>query len=168
MRRFISNLSGRIEPFTELVKIKDDSEFRWGIEQQKAFDNIKEYLSTPPVPVPPQQGMSFHVYLFVGDTSIASILVQLHEGQEKVIFYLSRRMLDAETRYPAIEKLCLLLTEETIVICKSDVIKCHTQFSKNNGKPNAIIICAPRSQLHTYDEKNVYDKEYHKRVAFIT
>jgi hypothetical protein len=44
-------------------------------------------------------------------------------------------MLDAETRYPEIEKLCLclfftctklrhiLLSAETIVICKSDVIK---------------------------------------------
>ena len=80
-----------------------------GVEQQKAFDDIKEYLSTPPVLVPPQQGKPFYVYLFVGDTSIASILIQLHEGQDKVIFYLSRRMLDAETRYSAIEKLCLYL-----------------------------------------------------------
>jgi hypothetical protein len=28
VRRFISNLSGRIEPFMELVKIKDNGEFR--------------------------------------------------------------------------------------------------------------------------------------------
>ena len=48
VRRFISNLSRRIEPFMCLVKIKDDNEFYWGAEQQKAFDNIKEYLSTPP------------------------------------------------------------------------------------------------------------------------
>jgi len=30
VRRFISNLSGRIEPFMCLVKIKSDDEFRWG------------------------------------------------------------------------------------------------------------------------------------------
>ena len=30
VRRFISNLSGRIEPFMGLVKIKSDDEFRWG------------------------------------------------------------------------------------------------------------------------------------------
>jgi hypothetical protein len=30
VRRFISNLSGRIEPFMELVKIKTNEEFRWG------------------------------------------------------------------------------------------------------------------------------------------
>jgi hypothetical protein len=34
VRRFISNLSERIEPFMDLVKIKADEEFRWGAEQQ--------------------------------------------------------------------------------------------------------------------------------------
>jgi hypothetical protein len=85
--------------------------------------------------VPPQQGKPFHVYLSVGDTSIASVIVQVHDGKERVVFYLSRRMLDAKIRYPEIEKLCLclfftctklrhiLLSAETIVICKLDVIK---------------------------------------------
>jgi ribonuclease HI len=135
VRRFISNLSGRIEPFMELVKIKTNDEFRWGAEQQQAFEEIKEYLSKPPVLVPPQQGKPFYVYLSVGATSIASVIIQVQDGKERVVFYLSRRMLDAETRYPEIEKLCLclfftctklrhiLLSAETIVICKSDVIK---------------------------------------------
>ena len=109
--------------------------FAGGAEQQKAFDEIKEYLSRPPVLVPPQQDRSFYVYLLVGDTSIASVLVQKHDGQERVVFYLSMRMLDIETRYLEIEKLCLclfftctkhrhmLLSAETVVICISDVIK---------------------------------------------
>ncbi|KAK1620009.1 hypothetical protein QYE76_025526 [Lolium multiflorum] len=98
-------------------------------EQQQAFDEIKRYLTTPPVLVPPQQDRPFYIYLSVADTSIASVVVQLYEGVEKVVFYLSRRMLDAETRYPEVEKLCLclfftctklhhiLLTAEIIVIC---------------------------------------------------
>jgi hypothetical protein len=73
--------------------------------------------------------------LSVGDTSIASVVVQVYDGKKKVVFYLSRRMLDMETRYHEIEKLCLclfftctklrhiLLFAEIIVICKSDVIK---------------------------------------------
>jgi hypothetical protein len=32
VRRFISNLSGRIEAFMDLVKIKADEEFCWGAE----------------------------------------------------------------------------------------------------------------------------------------
>jgi hypothetical protein len=38
----------------DLVKIKADEEFRWGAEQQRAFEEIKEYLARPPVLVPPQ------------------------------------------------------------------------------------------------------------------
>jgi hypothetical protein len=34
VRRFISNLSGRIESFMDLVKNKVDEEFHWGVEQQ--------------------------------------------------------------------------------------------------------------------------------------
>jgi hypothetical protein len=135
VRRFISNLSERIEPFMDLVKIKADEEFRWGAEQQRAFEEIKEYLTRPPVLVPPQQDRLFYIYLSVGDTSIASVVIQVYDGKEKVVFYLSRRMLDMETRYHEIEKLCLylfftytklrhiLLPAEIIVICKSDVIK---------------------------------------------
>jgi hypothetical protein len=43
VRRFISNLSGRIESFMDLVKIKADEEFHWGggVEQQWAFKEIK-------------------------------------------------------------------------------------------------------------------------------
>ena len=68
------------------------------------------------------------MFLSVGDTSIASVLIQKHDDLERVVFYLSRCMLDAETRYPEIEKLylCLfftctklrhiLLSAETIVM----------------------------------------------------
>jgi hypothetical protein len=119
----------------DLVKIKADEEFRWGVKQQRAFEEIKEYLARPPVLVPPQQDRPFYISLSVGDTSIASIVVQVYDGKEKVVFYLSRRMLDMETRYPEIEKLCLclfftctklhhiLLSVEVIIICKSEVIK---------------------------------------------
>jgi hypothetical protein len=135
VRRFISNLSGRIEPFMELVKIKANEEFCWGAEQQQAFEEIKEYLSKPPMLVPPQQDRPFYVYLSVGDTSIASVVIQVYDNKERVVFYLSRRMLDVETRYSDIEKLCLclfftctklchiLLSAEMIIIYKSNVIK---------------------------------------------
>ena len=49
--------------------------FAGGQNSSKLFDEIKEYLSKPPVLVPPQQDRPFYVYLSVGDTSIASVLV---------------------------------------------------------------------------------------------
>jgi hypothetical protein len=93
----------------DLVKIKANEEFRWGAEQQRAFEEIKEYLARPPVLVPTQRDRPFYIYLSVGDTSIASVVVQVYDIKEKVVFYLSRRMLDMETRYHKMEKLCLYL-----------------------------------------------------------
>jgi len=52
IRRFISNLSRKIQPFSPLLKLKTDQEFVWGKEQQLALDEIKNYLANPQVLVP--------------------------------------------------------------------------------------------------------------------
>ena len=54
IRRFISNLSIRVLPFSPLLKLKNDQEFKWGDVQQKVFEEIKEYMKCPPMLVPPQ------------------------------------------------------------------------------------------------------------------
>jgi hypothetical protein len=41
VRRFISNLSQKFLPFSSLLRIKKDQKFVWGVEQQKAFNEIK-------------------------------------------------------------------------------------------------------------------------------
>jgi hypothetical protein len=41
IRRFIANLSGKIQPFSPLLKLKADQKFVWGEAQQKALDEIK-------------------------------------------------------------------------------------------------------------------------------
>jgi hypothetical protein len=56
LRWFISNLSGRVKAFTPILWLKNDAEFIWRSEQQAAFEEIKEYLSTPPVLKAPQSG----------------------------------------------------------------------------------------------------------------
>jgi hypothetical protein len=55
VRRFISNLSGWIEPFMDLVKIKADEEFHWGggratmsiQRNQRIFGKTTHVGSTP-------------------------------------------------------------------------------------------------------------------------
>ena len=108
IRRFISNLSENML-FPPLLKLKADQELKWDDVQQKAFDEIKEYRKAPPVLVPPQLGKPFKLYVSADNHTIVSALMQEYEGKERVIFYLSRRLLDLETRYYPIEKLCLCL-----------------------------------------------------------
>jgi len=85
IRRFISNLSGKIKAFSPLLKLKADLEFLWGTEQQLALDEIKKYLVNPPVFVPPQHRKPFRLYLSTDDTVIGSALIQEFEGKERVI-----------------------------------------------------------------------------------
>jgi len=86
IRRFISNLSGKIHAFSPLLKLKADQEFVWGKEQQLALDEIKNCLTNPPVLVPPQQGKSFRLYFSTDDMVIGSALIQEFEGKERVIY----------------------------------------------------------------------------------
>jgi hypothetical protein len=66
-------------------------------------------MKSPPVLVPPQQGKPFKLYVSADGQTIGSALIQEFKGKERVIFYLSRGLLDPKTRYSPIEKLCLCL-----------------------------------------------------------
>ena len=135
LRRFISNLSGKIDAFTPILRLKDEAEFTWGAGQQEAFEKIKKYLSSPPVLKASKRGIPFMLYVAAEDKVIGAVLTQDTEGKEYAITYVGRRLVDAETRYTFIEKLCLslyyactklrhyLLSSTCIVTCQADVIK---------------------------------------------
>jgi ribonuclease HI len=152
IRTFISNLSERIQPFTPLLKLKADQKFIWGEEQQKTLDDVKQYLKSPLVLMPPQDKKSFKLYLLANERAIRSALVQEFEGKERVIYFLSRKLLDAETRYSAVERLCLclyfsctklrpyLLIAEYVVVCKDDVVKYMLSLPILKGRTGKWIL----------------------------
>ena len=54
------------------------------------------------------------LYLSVSDVALGYMLAQLDDsGRERVIYYLSKRMLEYETRYIMIERFCLALVWAT-------------------------------------------------------
>jgi hypothetical protein len=59
-----------------------------------------------PVLKAPQSIIPFPLYIAAENDVIGVVLTQETEGREHIITYLSRRLLDAETRYQFIEKLC--------------------------------------------------------------
>ena len=80
LRRFISNLAGKTREFSELLKLKDKEEFQWQENHQKAFDKIKEYLSKPPVLMPPRKGYPLKFYISAAYESIGCLLAQNNLG----------------------------------------------------------------------------------------
>ncbi|CAL2265841.1 unnamed protein product [Prunus armeniaca] len=136
LRRFISNLAGKIWPLTPLLKLKDTERFVWGAEHQTTFDDIKKYLSQPPVLMPPKRGKPLRLYISASEGSIGCLLAQNNESErEQAVHYLSRTLNMAELNYSPIEKLCLtlyfaatklrhyMLPSIVQIISKTDLIK---------------------------------------------
>jgi hypothetical protein len=128
LRRFISNLARKIDAFTPILRLKNDTEFTWGAEQQEAFDLIRKYLSLAPILKAPQVGVPFRLYIAAEDKVIGVVLTQETGGKEHVVTYLSRRLVDAETRYTFIEKLCLCLFY-TCTKCRCYLLSSHCTVS---------------------------------------
>ena len=59
-----------------LLKLKADQEFVWGERQQKDFDDIKDYLSSPPMLIAPKPHRPFKLYLSTDEHIFGSLLVQ--------------------------------------------------------------------------------------------
>jgi hypothetical protein len=102
LRPFIANQAGKIDLLLPLVHLKHEKDFKWGAEQRSTLKRIEEYLSSTPVLKAPSIGKEFK-------NVVGGAFTQEDNGKEFVIAYISRRLLDAETRYGAIEKLCLSL-----------------------------------------------------------
>jgi hypothetical protein len=117
-----------------------------GAEQQEAFDLIRKYLSSTPVLKAPQVGVLFRLCIIAEDKVMGSVLTQETEGREHVVTYLSRRLVDAKTRYTFSEKLCLclfyaytkcrcyLVSSHWIVSGQTDVIKYMLQNPIMRGR----------------------------------
>jgi hypothetical protein len=99
--------------------------------------------------------------------TIGSALLQEFEGKERVVVYLSRKLLDLETRYSAAEKLCLcayysctkfqhyLLNAKCIVYSKHDVIKHMLSMPIFNGRIGKWILALSAFELRFESAKAV-------------
>ncbi|RVW24845.1 Retrovirus-related Pol polyprotein from transposon 297 [Vitis vinifera] len=93
---------------------EEESTTVWDDQCQRAFERIREYLLSPPVLAPPTPGLPLLLYLSVSDVALGCMLAQLDDsGKDRAIYYLSKRMLDYETRYVTIERYCLALVWAT-------------------------------------------------------
>ncbi|PKA61923.1 hypothetical protein AXF42_Ash008755 [Apostasia shenzhenica] len=82
---------------------------QWTNEGEAAFIELKKYLTSAPILVAPKEGVVLALYLDVSDTAVSEVLLDDDKGVQHPIFYISHILLDAESRYPTLEKLALAL-----------------------------------------------------------
>jgi hypothetical protein len=101
--RFISRLGEKGLPFLKLLKKAD--KFVWDEEAQKAFEALKESLTTPPIMTPPTPKETILLYISATTNVVSTVLIaeREEEGQahpvQRPVYYVSEVLADAKTHY---------------------------------------------------------------------
>ena len=90
-----------MKPIYDLTR--KGSQFIWGEEQQKAFDEIKHRLQRPLVLHLPDRHGWFQLYSDTSKFATGSVLYQIQNGQPRLIAYASKRMPEAAKNYSIME-----------------------------------------------------------------
>ena len=107
LNKFISQSVDRYRPFFQLLhKWKD---FQWTEECVLAFEELKQYLSRPPVLSRPEKEEVLYVYLAVTDYAISLVLVRNESRVQRPVYYVSKSLYEVETRYLPLEKAVLAI-----------------------------------------------------------
>ena len=98
---FCLELQKLLKPIYDLMR--KGKQFVWGIEQQKAFDEIKQKTAKPPVLHIPDKIGRFQLYSDTSEYAMSSTLYQIHNGNPKLISYTSKRLPEAACNYSITE-----------------------------------------------------------------
>ena len=90
--------------------LKGVSSKGWGPICDKAFHAIKEYLPSPLTLSQPVEDEELYLYLAASTTTISTTLIRANEdGKKGPIYFVSKMLTDAETRYIDFERITLAL-----------------------------------------------------------
>jgi len=94
-----------------LNKLKGKKEWKWEEEYQKAFEELKEKITSQPVLSLPKREGKFRVETDTSGHAIRGVLSQEQDGKWKLIVFLLRTMQPAERNYEIYDKELLAIVE---------------------------------------------------------
>ena len=85
LNRLVSKVMDKCLPF--LCNLKKS--FEWTNECQQAFENLKLYLSSPPLLSPSRPGEELYLYLAVSQAAVSVALVREEDGSLRPVYFTS-------------------------------------------------------------------------------
>ena len=145
-RRFCSNFSSVAAPLSDLTS--PAVPFRWTPACEKAFEQLKGFLSAEPVLRSPDFRQPFHLQVDASGVGVGAVLLQPSEGSGTLhpVAYFSAKLKDHQVNYSTIEK------ESLALILALKKFECYLQPS-----PNPIQVFTdhnPLSFINTMKKSN--------------
>ncbi|XP_071917151.1 uncharacterized protein [Coffea arabica] len=145
-QRFIKNFSKIGAPLFQLLQ--KDVAFEFDHKCEKAFDKLKELLTSPPIIQPPDWSLSFEIMCDTSDHAVGAVLGQRVGKAAHVIYYASQVLNGAQLNYSTSEKelLAVIFALEKFrsyllgakVIVFSDHSALRYLMTKKDAKPRLI------------------------------
>ena len=111
LNRFISRATDKSHNFFQIIR--KGKKMEWTAKCEEAFQQLNEYLASAPLLSMPREGDELYLYLVISKWATNSVFVREDEGKQHPVYYTSKALVDAETRYPVVEKLALALATAT-------------------------------------------------------
>ena len=86
LNRFVSKATDKCLPFFRTLR----KSFEWTKECQKAFEDLKKYLSSPPLLNPSKPGEELYLYIAVSQAAVGAALVREEEEAQQPVYFISR------------------------------------------------------------------------------
>ena len=111
LNRFISRSADRCRPFFLLMnKWKG---FEWTKECALAFQQLKDYLSRPPIMSCPEIDEVLFAYIAMAPHAISLVLIRVDSSIQRPVYYVSKSLHKVEVRYLPLEKAILAVVHAT-------------------------------------------------------
>ena len=107
LSHFVSPVTDRCTPFFNVLK--GSKKFKFTEKYEQAFLALQRTLRMPTALIKANIKGKSQSYLNVSEEAVSPALVREEEKVQWPVYYMSKRLLDAETRYAELEKLALTL-----------------------------------------------------------
>ena len=111
LNRFISRSAGRCRPF--FLLLHKWKEFEWSEKCVVAFQQLKQYLSRPPIMSSPMVDEVLFAYIAVVFYAISFVLIRVDSEIQRPVYYVSKSLNEIEVRYLPLEKAILAVVHAT-------------------------------------------------------
>ena len=111
LNHFISRSANRCRPF--FLLLNKWNRFEWTDECALAFQQLKEYISRPPIMSSPKVDEVLFAYIVVAPHAISLVLIQVESGIQRLVYYVSKSLHEAEVHYLPLEKAILAVVHAT-------------------------------------------------------